>query len=345
MNQELLSVVMSVYNAQSFLPTSIGTILSQSYQNFELILVDDGSTDNSGKICEEYAASDSRITVYHKPNGGHSSAVNYGLDRMHGKYVMICDTDDYYLPGAFEIAVQKMQSSPDCDTVIFAIYRPDKEPVEDPASMVTFEKRTIDLCLLSGQTYDYCDIGFHIESTWAKIIRTDVIQKYHVRMPEHLFLDEDAVFCLHLFEHCRSVIFDSHHVYHYEIHFESYCRRYSDVAVRMLPLILEEQERYIQQYHSDDREYFAANDVAVFAWFNEAEEHYFFNENQKASFMDIYKQYRQLLLHPTVRKHILDIRLAEIPSNMRKIRFTFYKKPVFALFLLYYFTKVRNSQE
>ena len=68
---------------------------------------------------------------------------------------MICDTDDFYEPEAFEIAVNRIESSPDCDTIIFAIYRPDKEPVEDPASRVTFEKRTIDKCLLSGQTYEY----------------------------------------------------------------------------------------------------------------------------------------------------------------------------------------------
>ena len=343
MNDDLLSVVMPVYNAQNFLHKSVEAILAQSYKNIELILTDDGSSDKSGKICDDYAAADPRVKVYHKENGGHSSAVNYGFERMSGKYVMVCDADDYYEPDAFEIAVKRMQRSPECDVVIFAIYRPDKEPVQDPASLVKYWKPEIDRCLLSGQTYDYCDIGFHIESTWAKIIRADVIRNYCIRMPEQLLLAEDAVFCLNLFEHCRGVEFDSHHIYHYVIHYDSFCHRFSDVAVRMLPEILKEQEKYIEQYHTGDREYIAANDNAVFAWFNEAEDHYYFNDENKSSFYTVFREYKKLLLEPTVRKHIKDIQFSEISSNMRKIRFAFYKNPSLILFILYYLTKVKKN--
>ena len=330
-----LSVVIPVYNAEDYLALSVGAILSQSFHEFELILVDDGSTDRSGEICEEYAKQDNRIKVYHKPNGGHSSAVNYGLERMTGKYVMICDTDDYYEPNAFEIAVNRIEASPDCDTVIFAIYRPDKEPVEDPASKVTFEKRVIDRCLLSGQTYAYCDIGFHIESTWAKIMRAEVIRKHHVRMPEHLFLDEDAVYCLHLFQHCRKVAFDSHHIYHYEIRYDSFCHKYSDVAVKMLPLILQEQERYLEKYHPNDLEYSEANDLAVFAWFNEAEEHYFFNENNTLSGKQVYQEYKKLLQEQTVCKHVSRIKAQKGDSLMRRFRLALYRHPTYPMFQLY----------
>ena len=342
MKEELLSVVFPVYNAQNFLAKSVGAVLNQTYTNLEIILVDDGSKDESGNICDEYAAADSRVRIYHKPNGGHSSAVNYGLERMTGKYVMICDTDDYYEPDACEIAVHRIQQEPECDAVIFAIYRPDKQPIEDPASLVSFEKKKIDMALLSGQTYSYCDIGFHVESTWAKIIRADVIRKHHIHMPEQLFLAEDAVFCLHLFEHCRAVLFDSHHIYHYEIRYDSFCHMYSDVAVRMLPLILEEQERYVQKYHPGESEYIAANDNAVFAWFNEAEEHYFFNENNRQSFGDIYKAYYKLLFNPVVRRHVLAISSKDIQSAQQKMRLFLYKHPSFLLFAAYYRLKRRK---
>ena len=342
MKEELLSIVIPVYNAQDYLDMSVGAVLNQTYRNLEVILVDDGSKDNSGKICDAFAEKDNRIKVFHKPNGGHSSAVNYGLERMTGKYVMICDTDDYYEQNACETALRRIENEEDCDAVIFAIYRPDKQPVEDPAALVSFDKKKIDMALLSGQTYSYCDIGFHVESTWAKIIRADVIREHNVRMPEQLFLDEDAVFCLHLFEHCRKVVFDSHHIYHYEIRYDSFCHMYSDVAVRMLPLILKEQERYVEKYHRNDRDYIAANDNAVFSWFNEAEEHYFFNENNKRSFLQTYEDYKKLLLDPVVYRHLRDIRYSEVSSNMRKIRFAFYKNPSLALFVLYYLTKIKK---
>ncbi len=345
MNDDLLSVVMPVYNAEDFLPKSIGAILAQSYKKIELILTDDGSTDNSGKICDGFAEKDPRVRVYHKVNGGHSSAVNFGLERMTGKYVMVCDADDYYEPDAFEIAVNRIRKSPDCDVIIFAFFRPDREITDNPADLVTFDKRTIDKCLLSGQTYEFCDVGFHIESTCAKIMRAELVRKHRIRMPENLFLDEDAVFCLYLYEHCRKVEFDSHHIYHYEVREDSFCRKYSDVAVRMLPEILKEQEKYIEKYHPNDREYIAANDNAVFAWFNEAEDHYFFNEGNNSSFYQVYQQYRTLLMEPTVRKHIRDIQFSEISSSMRKIRYAFYKNPSLFLFILYFLTKVRKNND
>lgn len=80
----LISVILPVYNTARYLPRCIESILHQTYTNFELLLVDDGSTDNSGVICDRYALLDNRIRVFHKPNGGVSSARNYGLLRTGG---------------------------------------------------------------------------------------------------------------------------------------------------------------------------------------------------------------------------------------------------------------------
>lgn len=80
----LISIIVPIYNAARYLPRCIESILCQTYTNFELLLVDDGSTDKSGAICDEYALKDIRIKAYHKPNGGVSSARNYGLLRIRG---------------------------------------------------------------------------------------------------------------------------------------------------------------------------------------------------------------------------------------------------------------------
>ncbi|MDO5444340.1 MAG: glycosyltransferase family 2 protein [Eubacteriales bacterium] len=343
MTDKLISVVFPVYNDISHLDRSVGAILNQTYRNIEVILTDDGSTDGSGELCDKYAANDSRIRVFHKPNGGHSSAVNYGLERMSGDYVLICDTDDWYEPDACEIALQTIESHPEADAVIFAINRPDKAAVDDPASGVSFEKKKIDCMLLSGTTTDFCHIGFHVESTWAKIIRADVIRYYNVRMPEQLFLAEDAVFCLNLFEHCRTVIFDSHHIYHYEIRFDSFCRKYSNIAVKMLPEILKEQDLYIRQYHENDREYESANNCSVFAWINEAEDHYFFNEQQDKTERVIFQEYKALLNEPVVKYHMEDIRPEDISSVMQKLRLYLYRNPSYPVFKLYKKMKTRKK--
>ena len=89
------SIIVPVYKAEDTIRECIDSVLKQQYTDFELILVDDGSPDNSGGICDEYAANDSRIRVIHKENGGVSSARNIGIDTALGKYIIFRDSDDW----------------------------------------------------------------------------------------------------------------------------------------------------------------------------------------------------------------------------------------------------------
>ena len=92
---ELVSVIVPVYNVEKYLPKCIDSILNQTYPHLEVLLVDDGSTDESGRICDEYAAKDDRVRVVHKENGGQGSARNMALDVMKGEFVAFVDSDDY----------------------------------------------------------------------------------------------------------------------------------------------------------------------------------------------------------------------------------------------------------
>ena len=92
-----ISVIVPVYNTEKFLQRCIDSVLAQTYQDFELLLIDDGSKDSSGVICDEYAAQDIRVRVFHKENGGVSDTRNYGLDLAQGKYLMFLDSDDFWL--------------------------------------------------------------------------------------------------------------------------------------------------------------------------------------------------------------------------------------------------------
>lgn len=90
----LISIIVPVYNAERYLPYCLGSIVNQSYSNLQIILIDDGSTDTSPAICDDYAARDSRITVVHQPNGGIARAQNTGLDAAQGQYIAFADNDD-----------------------------------------------------------------------------------------------------------------------------------------------------------------------------------------------------------------------------------------------------------
>ncbi len=97
-NQDLITIVVPVYNVEPYLYQSLDSITNQTYRNLDIILIDDGSTDNSGHICENCAKHDKRIRVFHKPNGGLSSARNLGINEANGKYICFIDSDDYIAP-------------------------------------------------------------------------------------------------------------------------------------------------------------------------------------------------------------------------------------------------------
>ena len=94
----LISVIVPVYKAEKYLPQCIESILAQTFTDFELLLIDDGSPDRSGEICDEYVRKDHRIRVFHQQNRGVSAARNLGLEQAVGEYIAFVDSDDYVLP-------------------------------------------------------------------------------------------------------------------------------------------------------------------------------------------------------------------------------------------------------
>ena len=111
MDKMLISIIVPVYNIEEYLPRCVESILKQTYSNLELILVDDGSTDTSGAICDEYAKKDQRIRVIHKKNGGSSSARNEGIKIALGEYLGFVDSDDYIEPQMYEKMVRAIKDT------------------------------------------------------------------------------------------------------------------------------------------------------------------------------------------------------------------------------------------
>jgi glycosyltransferase involved in cell wall biosynthesis len=108
-NQPEISIIVPVYNVEKYLEKCLKSILHQIFSDFELILIDDGSTDSSGRICDEYLKRDSRIKVFHKENGGLSSARNYGIEKSTGKYIGFVDSDDYIAKDMYEVLYNNLQ--------------------------------------------------------------------------------------------------------------------------------------------------------------------------------------------------------------------------------------------
>lgn len=108
---DTISVIIPVYNVEKYLPACLDSLLSQSYRELEVLLIDDGSTDDSGRICDEYAKKDYRIRVIHQKNGGAANAKNTGLRAATGKYLTFLDSDDYLEPDAYKYMLNRMKET------------------------------------------------------------------------------------------------------------------------------------------------------------------------------------------------------------------------------------------
>ena len=123
---ELISIIVPIYNIEKHIVRCLDSILAQTYHNIEVILIDDGSTDNSGKICDQYSSADTRINVFHKQNGGLVSARNLGLESARGDYIGFVDSDDWIEPNMYERMYNNLKNNNSeiciCNYIIDTIY-------------------------------------------------------------------------------------------------------------------------------------------------------------------------------------------------------------------------------
>lgn len=202
----MITVIVPIYNVEAFLPRCIESILAQTYGDFELILVDDGSPDNCGAICDAYAQIDNRIRVIHQKNCGLSAARNAGLDAAQGEYIAFCDSDDYLAQDYLESLYSGMIASG--ADIVSADYTK-WDPQGNPVWKNTFPQR--DLTLDSEQVMlehlindiALCRIGCEV---WTRLFKKDIIQRYHIRFCETCeSFAEDLGFTLVYTLHCRKI--------------------------------------------------------------------------------------------------------------------------------------------
>ncbi len=179
-----ISIIVPVYKVEQYLPRCIDSILAQTFTDFELILVDDGSPDNCGKICDEYAEKDARIRVIHQANAGVSAARNAGLNIAIGTYIMFCDSDDY-------VATEW------CASLYEAISQNDVAMAVCGYHTVVNEKILNNLKSYCGkekiQLRDLFEISFN-GAPWNKIYINSQIKKFHITFPSNVSFGEDARF-------------------------------------------------------------------------------------------------------------------------------------------------------
>lgn len=169
-----ISVIVPVYKAEKFLATCIESILNQTYGNLEIILVDDGSPDSCGKICEKYALSDSRVKVVHQKNAGVAAARNVGLDLAEGDYVTFVDSDDYIQPQMYEKMIRCAEHN-HCDLVMCDCIKVYSDGIHIPNSGVS-HARNVGIDASCGEYITFIDADDRIPNNYLENLYETIIE-------------------------------------------------------------------------------------------------------------------------------------------------------------------------
>lgn len=233
MAEELISIIVPIYNIAEFLPKCIASIINQTYKNIEIILIDDGSTDDSGRICDEYQKKDARIIVKHEKNGGVSSARNRGLEIARGDYIGFIDGDDWAAPDMYEKLYQNIKGT-GAELAFGTTCRVSKEPKTGNVIQVLEGRQILD-AYINPKYFP------HIEKAVCdKLFRRELIGETRFWEGKR---SEDAHFTMVIMSKCTKCIFVQEACYYYldkrEGNFTTTIRYESYIADKV-PILLEQ---------------------------------------------------------------------------------------------------------
>ena len=206
MKKDKVSIIVPVYNVEKYIEKCLNSLISQSYKNIEIILIDDGSKDNSGKICDTYKRKDSRIKVVHKENAGVSEARNSGIQKATGEYLCFVDADDFvmndYVEYMYQLIVKESSDIAIC-TKMFSNFN---------------EKQTSDEVIesLDGENSVIRILNYRMPiGVYSRIFKKDLIKDNKIRFLKDIYMGEGFNFNVACFQRAKKVITSNYKVYYY----------------------------------------------------------------------------------------------------------------------------------
>ena len=223
--QQRISVIVPVFNMEQFLTRCVDSILNQTYKELEIILIDDGSTDSSPSVCDNYALQDQRVRVIHQPNSGVSSARNAGLEIATGDYISFIDPDDWIESDTYgKLTEYLFAENP--DIIRFNAVRKGEIinwlPFEGVYDGDLFEKEVV-LPMIGSEKFGGM---FILGVLWLHLFKRELIEQYKIRFDTRLRRCEDRLFTVSAMLFARNMLFVQDAFYHYEVNDESLSNRY-----------------------------------------------------------------------------------------------------------------------
>jgi glycosyltransferase involved in cell wall biosynthesis len=240
----LVSIIVPVYNCANYLNQCIDSILSQSYTNMEVLLIDDGSIDRSGQICDEYAKKNKRIRVFHKENTGVSDTRNYGILKASGDLLQFVDSDDWITKTMTKDLVESMKCN-DSDMVVCGYiritkYMKRKDKIWDKQGVYTNKDYVKNV--LNDPT------GYYYGVIWNKLYKSSIIRNHHLQFISNLNLGEDFAFNLQYLRYVKTISTIEKRLYVYNYINDGSLSRYNKITLEIQRNELNNREILFEEY-------------------------------------------------------------------------------------------------
>lgn len=315
MNKQLdknkISIVIPVYNAARYIRQTLDSIRAQTYSDWELILVEDGSWDESPAICDEYGEKDSRIRVFHKENGGAAAARNYGIARTTGEYLAFVDADDLVEPVFLEKMIREYDENPEIDLVLTGYDRFYHDDLNDKKEYLlgTNEREILNSKQEVALLFTVPKTSLSGVSVWAKLYRNWIVRENQIRFPEHISYEEDCCFNLQYYRHIRKAATIRTNLLHYRQQQESLSKMYRSSMYSDLVNGYRERVRFFKEIGMKSTELCKLDTILLVVICNNYKK--IATSNMKAS--ERRQEYRKMLAFEETQKVIHSCGLSKYP--------------------------------
>lgn len=232
-----ISIIVPIYNMEKLMHKCIDSILAQTFKDFELLLIDDGSTDRSAMICDDYQLRDSRVKAYHKANGGLSDARNYGLERATGKYTIFVDPDDWVDSSGLDKLYERAEKE-DADITICDLYRED----EYARHYMKQQPSSCNSKVVLEELFQHIG-GFTVN----KLIKRELYALFDIHYPVGIYGCEDQYVMAQFLKHDLKIAYEPVAFYHYMYNSSSLTRHYDEKTYQMDQQVLEMFSSLLQE--------------------------------------------------------------------------------------------------
>lgn len=345
---EKVSVIIPVYNSEQYITECIQSVLNQTYENIEVIIINDGSTDQSYSICQRFAEKDSRINLISIENSGVSTARNIGIDNSTGDYITFVDSDDWIDSQMIDLAIGKLKEE-NADITIWSYYKNfgDEElllPMLYEEDKIFTDNKDILFFKAINSSYKQSPQKQSVSAgtTWCKLYKRELLIDNNIRFNAMLTRAQDTIFSMNAFYKADKIVYFNKSLYHYRItntQISSGNRFISDTHIPFNELLNEFQSFSNKVNDRDEfKKVYMVRVISVLIWHLE---HYYFHEQYPNKFRMMRKQIKKLINKEPYKTAIEKVDHKVLPKKGRLMVTLFRKRLILLFYIIYSINTLR----